>query len=82
MEELIAILVAPVMVYWGTWVAQRNHRDAPLAAFWSALFGIFAVGVYYIMGDKYESRNIHQDVINSQNNSKSIDANKADTNNQ
>lgn len=80
MEELITILITAGMVYWGAWVAQRNHRNIPLAAFWTTLFGIFAIGVYYIMGDKYEIKDIHKDVVDSQNNSKSIEANKSDTN--
>lgn len=61
-EELITILVASGIVYWGAWVAQKNNRNVPLAAFWSVLFGIFAVIAYYIMGKKNESLDIHKEV--------------------
>ena len=61
-EELITILVASGIVYWGAWVAQKNNRNVPLAAFWSVLFGIFAVIAYYIMGKKNESLDIRKEV--------------------
>lgn len=66
-EELITILVASGIVYWGAWVAQKNNRNVPLAAFWSVLFGIFAVAVYYIMGDKNGPRNLHKEVKEASN---------------
>lgn len=54
MESLLAIIIYAAVIYWCTWVAQKNKRDVPLAAFWAALFGIFAVAAYYIMGTKSE----------------------------
>lgn len=75
MEEIIAILIFAAMVYWGAWVAQKNHRDVPLAAFWSALFGIFAVAVYYIMGDKNGPRNLHKEVKEANDNETSQSSN-------
>ena len=67
MEEILIILVTAGIVYWGAWVAQRNHRNVPLAAFWSTLFGIFAVAVYYIMGDKNGPRDLYKEVKKANN---------------
>lgn len=67
MEEILVILVAAGIVYWGAWVAQKNNRNIPLAAFWSVLFGIFAVAVYYIMGDKNGPRDLHKEVKEANN---------------
>lgn len=52
METILFALVFAAIVYWGTWVAEKNHRNVPLAAFWTTLFGIFSVIVYYIIGVK------------------------------
>ncbi len=64
MEDLIFILIYAGIIYWGTWIADRNHRNVPLAAFWSALFGIFAVIVYYIIGEKNKPIDVYNDVKN------------------
>lgn len=75
MESIVAILIFASMVYWGAWVAQKNHRDVPLAAFWSALFGIFAVAVYYIMGDKNGPRDLHKEIKEANDNETSQPSN-------
>lgn len=62
MEEIIAYCVLAGMTYWCAWVAQKNHRNVPLAALWGVLFGIFSVIVYYIMGDKNKNLDIHKEV--------------------
>ncbi len=68
MEDIIFIFVYSGIVYWCTWIAQKNKRNVPLAAFWGALFGIFAVAVYYIMGTK--SEDIYKNVKECENEGK------------
>lgn len=62
MQTILCYFIFAGIVYWGAWVAQKNSRNIPLAAFFSALFGIFAVIVYYIMGKKNENLDIHKEV--------------------
>lgn len=75
METILCYFIFAGIVYWGAWVAQKNHRDVPLAAFWSALFGIFAVAVYYIMGDKNGPRDLHKEVKEANDNETSQSSN-------
>lgn len=65
MEAIIVIFIQAGIIYWCTWIAQKKHRDAPLAAFWATLFGIFAVIAYYIMDDK-ETNKDSQQMINEE----------------
>ena len=68
MEAIVVLFIQAGIIYWCTWLAQKKHRDAPLAAFWAALFGIFAVVVYYILGDKEPSDAPEKQMINEEKN--------------
>lgn len=68
MEAIVLLFIQAGIIYWCTWLAQKKHRDAPLASFWAALFGIFAVVVYYIMGDKESDNTTTKQIINEEKN--------------
>lgn len=49
---LLILFIQGGIIAWCTRIAQENNRNVPLAAFFATLFGIFAVIVYGVMGDK------------------------------
>jgi hypothetical protein len=52
--ELLGFIIWALMIIWTYNVAKERGRSAGWAILWGFMFGIFAVLVYFMMGDSQE----------------------------
>ena len=49
---ILTIIIRILLIVWCVDIAAREDRSLGFAVIWSALFGIWAVLVYYIIGHR------------------------------